>query len=79
MSKIENFRRARAMCQENAARAASKELREVWQTIESSYALLIDLELRPRISLPGFGPKARDIRQVSTDLDPDSQGERVSP
>jgi hypothetical protein len=64
MSKIDQYRVGYDLCAAKAAKAASGELREIWRTLGSSYAFLIELESRPGdvfgvpaplTSIPGSG------------------------
>ena len=47
MSKLNEYQRALAFCEANAAKTSSPEFRDLWQTIGESYALLMELEARP--------------------------------
>jgi hypothetical protein len=44
MSKIDQYRRGMELCMANAVRAPFAELRAVWHTLGSTYAVLAELE-----------------------------------
>jgi hypothetical protein len=72
MGKVDDYQRGRDMCALNAANAASRQLREAWQTVAESYALLIALEGRPK---DGFGvlPVSQDGDNVGEVADAQDQ------
>jgi hypothetical protein len=77
MSRIEEYRRARELCEANATSAPWEEMRDLWRTMAGSYAFLIGLELQPRTGLVSVDRDAGDVRPAPDG--PPSAGGRIRP